>query len=279
MQILKWILIIFLVVLSPLYPIIIHMILRVFYYKFKKLDFPVMPSIKKESLIYRIYIKFPKRYIDDLLLKVPDDFEEYGIRMVCGEQGSGKTITVVYLLQQWARRYENMKVITNMNYSKQDASLLHWKDIMKLNNGTKGVAVVIDEIQTWFSSLQSKDFPIEMLTELSQQRKQRKVILGTAQVFSRIGKPIREQTHIVYVPKTYFGCLTLVRITKSIYWDDQKQEFKKYDGMFFFVHDEEIRGAFDTYLKIEKYKEQGFKSDLERSALQSGNTVILEIPK
>ena len=236
-----------------------------------------MPSVKKESILKRIYIKFPKRFIDDMLNQVPDDFNEYGIRMVCGEQGSGKTITVVYLLMQWAKRYEKMQVITNMNYKHQDAALTHWKDIMGINNGTKGVAVVIDEIQTWFSSLQSKDFPIEMLTELSQQRKQRKVILGTAQVFSRIGKPIREQTHVVYVPKTYFGCLTVVRITKSIYWDDQNQEFKKYDGMFFFVHDDEIRSAFDTYQKIEKYKEQGFKADSERIAmLTNSNPKIIE---
>lgn len=274
MIVLKWILILFIVLLSPLYPVILHIVLRIIYLKLKKTDFPIMPQLKKDSIIKRIYIDFPIRFVSDMLLRVPDDFNEYGIRMVCGEQGSGKTITVVYLLMQWAKRYENMKVITNMNYAYQDAKLEHWKDIMSLNNGTKGVAVVIDEIQTWFSSLQSKDFPIEMLTELSQQRKQRKVILGTAQVFSRIGKPIREQTHLVYVPKTYFGCLTIVRITKSHYWDDNEQKFKKYEGTFFFVHNDEIRNAFDTFQKIEKYKEQGFKSDLERIPLTTVTPII-----
>lgn len=274
MIVLKWILILILIVLSPLYPVILHIIARIIYLKFKKVDFPIMPQLKKDSIIKRIYIDFPIRFVSDMLLRVPDDFNEYGIRMVCGEQGSGKTITVVYLLMQWAKRYENMKVITNMNYAYQHKQLSHWKDIMSLNNGTKGVAVVIDEIQTWFSSLQSKDFPIEMLTELSQQRKQRKVILGTAQVFSRIGKPIREQTHLVYVPHTYFGCVTIVRITKAHYWDDTEQKFKKYEGMFFFVHNDEIRNAFDTYQKIEKYKEQGFKSDLERIPLTTVTPII-----
>jgi hypothetical protein len=277
MFVLKLFFILVLIILIPVYPIFIHFIIRILYYRiFKKYQFPVMPSTTKQSIFNRLYIQFPKRLVNDMLLKVPDDFQEYGIRMVCGEQGSGKTITVVYLLMQWAKRYENMKVITNMNYAHEHAKLSHWKDIMNLNNGTKGVAVVIDEIQTWFSSLQSKDFPIEMLTELSQQRKQRKVILGTAQVFSRIGKPIREQTHIVYVPQTYFGCLTIVRVTKSQYWDDNEQRFKKYDSAFFFVHSDEIRNAFDTFLKIQKYKDTGFKPESERMIKDHVNPIYLK---
>ena len=253
MIILKWFAIITAILLIPIYPVIIHLIGRILYLRiFKKVNFPVYPEYKKPSIFKRLYIQFPIRFVTDMINRVPDDFREYGIRMVCGEQGSGKTITVVYLLQKWAQQYPNMKTITNMNYAHENAQLTHWKDIMTLNNGTKGVAVVIDEIQTWFSSLQSKDFPIEMLTELSQQRKQRKVILGTAQVFSRIGKPIREQTHLVYIPKTYFGCLTHVRITKAHYWNDKEQKFTKYEGSFFFVHTDEIRNAFDTYQKIEK---------------------------
>lgn len=148
-----------------------------------------------------------------------------------------------------------------MNYLHQDGEINHWKELVQNDNGIYGQVEVLDEIQTWFSSLQSKDFPPEMITEISQQRKQRKMIIGTAQVFSRIAKPIREQTTFVYLPVTMFGCFTWVRVSKPRYWDDEKQTFKHYIKHYFFIHTKEVRDAFDTYKKIEKYKADGFKND------------------
>ena len=98
-----------------------------------------------------------------------------------------------------------------------------------------------------------------MITEISQQRKQRKMLVGSAQVFSRIAKPIREQTTFVYLPFTILGCFTVVRVSKPEFWDDEEQKFKKYLRSYFFVHNKKIRESFDTYKKIEKYKEDGFQ--------------------
>ena len=89
--------------------------------------------------------------------------------------------------------------------------------------------------------IQSKDFPVEMLTEITQQRKQRKMIIGTSQVFSRIAKPIREQTYMLYEPTVLFGCITFVRkydVTTDV---DGQASSKKYRGCFFFVQNEKIR--------------------------------------
>ena len=78
-------------------------------------------------------------------------------------------------------------------------------------NGIYGEIDVLDEIQNWFNSLQSKDFPPEMLTEITQQRKQTKMILGTSQVFSRLAKPIREQTYMLYEPTTLFWLFNICK--------------------------------------------------------------------
>ncbi len=137
------------------------------------------------------------------------------------------------------------------------------------SNGKYGVVNVIDEIQSWFSSLQSKDFPPEMLGEISQQRKQRKVIVGTAQVFGRVAKPIREQTSFVYLPFTIAGCLTIVRVSKPIYYDEQTFTFKKYIRTYFFVHTPILRNSFDTYKRIQNYSKDGFKTDLERNNINN----------
>ena len=66
--------------------------------------------------------------------------------------------------------YPKLKIATNYYYTHEDYHINHWKDIINYNNNKYGVIVVLDEIQNWFNSLQSKDFPPEMLTEITQQR-------------------------------------------------------------------------------------------------------------
>lgn len=223
--------------------------------KIKKSD---VPFLKKDSFFKKMFVQLPERLVEDFFDRDPCDFREFGIHMVCGEQGSGKTMTVVYLLREWSRKYPKMQIYTNMFYKYEDGQLKHWKDLLKHNNGTYGIANVLDEIQTWFSNAESKDLPVEVLGEICQQRKQRKATIGTAQVFNRMAKPFREQTSIVYLPKTFFGCLTVVLKSKPDYYDVEKNKFKKYTGFFFFVHTKEYRNAYDTFRKIEKYKDTNF---------------------
>ncbi len=256
---------ILLVILSPvLFIITIDIILIVYYIvieikKGKKI-IKSESKYKKTAWWKKLIVQFPKRLALDIINRNPDEFKEYGLHMFCGEQGSGKTISVVETLLRMKEIYPKVKIRTNMSYKYQDAPLKDWRDLVKNENGEYGQIEVLDEIQTWFSSMESKNFPPEMLTEISQQRKQRKMLVGTAQVFSRIAKPIREQTTFIYCPMTLFGCLTIVRKTKPEYWDDEKQVFKKYIKTYFFVHNSKIRNAFDTYEKIERYSKMGFQT-------------------
>lgn len=265
--------------LSPLFVILGLIFLSFLFYfvkyyiKGKRLKKSVS-TYKKPSIFKRVFLQFPERLVQDLYDSNPDEFKEYGLHMFCGEQGSGKTTSVVHLLQVLKAKYPKCKIRTNMNYLYEDGQITHWKDMVSNSNGIYGQIEVIDEIQTWFNSLQSKDFPPEMLTEISQQRKQRKMLIGTAQVYSRIAKPIREQTTFVYLPFTILGCLTVVRVTKPEYWDDQKQKFTKYIRNYFFVHTDIIRNSFDTYKKIKKYVDTGFKTETEHMDRNSYNNNI-----
>ena len=270
---LKQILTFFLFLLSPVIALVImetisFIIFHIYHYykgyRMKKVDF----VYKKESIFKRLVIQFPQRLSLDVYESDPYAFKEYGLHMFCGEQGSGKTVSVIHKLQDLKHRYPKCKVRTNMCYKHEDEALNHWKQLVSNDNAEYGQIEVLDEIQTWFSSNQSKDFPAEMITEISQQRKQRKMLIGTAQVFSRIGKPIREQTTFVYLPMTIFGCLTIVRVSKPQYFDEETQRFKRYIKTYFFVHTEEIRNSFDTYKKIEKYKDEGFQEKIELKVVQ-----------
>ena len=55
--------------------------------------------------------------------------------------------------------------------------------LKNLENGYFGVIYLIDEIHLEFNSLESKNIDIEVMIEVSQQRKQRKHIIGTSQVY------------------------------------------------------------------------------------------------
>ncbi len=82
--------------------------------------------------------------------------------------------------------------------------------LLTIKNGIRGVIVCMDEMQNWFSSNQSKDFPPQMLEVVTQNRKNRRVIMGTAQSFNRLAKPLREQATEVRKCCTLFGCVTIV---------------------------------------------------------------------
>lgn len=210
------------------------------------------------SKLKRLFIDFPKQLAYDYLTFDPDTFRDYGFHLLTGKQGSGKTITLVYLLRRYQKMYPKLVVKTNMNYKYEQGEITHWKDLVFSNNGIYGEIDVIDEVQNWFSSNQSKDFPPDMLQEITQQRKQRKMIIGTSQVFTRVAKPIRENVYLVYEPRTIFGCLTIVKKYEPIMDDKGTVVQQKPRGMFFFVHTKEIRDSFDTYKKIEKLAQDGF---------------------
>ncbi len=256
-------------------PFIISLIGHFLYFYFvKNMRFKEGESryIGYGSKLKRLIIDLPRQLVIDRFNRDPDHFPEYGVHIIAGKQGSGKSITLTYMLRRYQEMYPRIKIKTNYYYEFEDARIGHWKDVISGTNGIYGEIDVLDEIQNWFNSLQSKDFPVEMLTEITQQRKQTKMILGTSQVFGRIAKPIREQTYMLYEPTTLFGCLTFVRkydITTDI---SGITDTKKYRGCFFFVHDEDLRNSYDTYRKIIDLANEGFKS--EEQQLHNSNMSI-----
>ncbi len=219
---------------------------------------PATRNTKKDGFFKNIFYLFPKQLAYDLINQDPNSFDKFGIHMVVGEQGSGKTMTVAYLLQTWKKKYPLMRIYTNMAYKYEDGELITWKHLLEHNNSIYGIANVIDETKTWWSNKESKDVPPEILGEICQQRKQKKATIGTVQVFSELAKPFRSQCHFIYVPHTIFGCLTIVFKTKAKYYDSENDTFKKYCGFFLFAHTKQLRESYDTYKKIEKYKEVDF---------------------
>lgn len=225
---------------------------------------------KRTNLLKVLFWDFPKRLAADFFNRNPDCFDTYGVHVFCGEQGSGKSIALVHFIKMIKERNPMCRISSNISIDFQDGTITDWKNILQHNNGEFGQVIVLDEIQNWFSSNESKDFPPEMLTEITQQRKQRKIVVGTSQVFTRISKPIREQITLLYKPMTIAGCLTVVRVYKVRLKDDGTVDKMRFMRWYCFVHDDELRNAYDTYEKVSRISLNGFQP---RSEQISGNPV------
>ena len=95
---------------------------------------------------------------------------------------------------------------TNFGLKSQNKELKNWEMLIDYKNGKQGVIVGMDELQNWFSSNDSKNFPPEMLGIITQNRKNRRIILGTSQNFYLLAKAIRSQATEVR------RCTTLFRL-------------------------------------------------------------------
>lgn len=222
---------------------------------------------KKRPLIVRLFWDFPQAWVRDFFARNPDSMNIHGIYVFCGAQGSGKTIAAVEFIRRVLRQFPLIKIRSNIELAFQHGKITNWQEIVNVHNGEIGQIDFLDEIQNWFSSNESKDFPPEMLQEITQERKKHKVIVGTSQVFTRMAKPLREQTTYLCLPTTFFGCLTVVRVYKPELDDTGKMISKKFVRMYCFVHDDDLRQSYNTWERVERLTMKGFKSAVERSAM------------
>lgn len=243
-------------------------------YSGKKIPHRKYPSIwSQHSLPRRLLIDFPAAFVHDLLTSDPDAFpmDKTGLIIFEGEQGSGKTVSAVWYMDMLRKMFPKLSVMSNVGLSFADTRLDDWEDIVFKNNGVYGQVVFLDEIQNYFNCLDSAKFPPEMIQEICQQRKQRKCIIGTVQVFNRVAKPIREQTRYIVKPRTLFGCLTIMSVFKPHFDDNATVDRAMRVKTHIFVHTPEIRSAYDTFETVKLHALHGFKPRSEMIIDQNSN--------
>lgn len=223
----------------------------------------------------------------------PDYFDPDGLCVFAGPQGSGKTISAVNYIYNLMEAYPKCKLVTNVWLTDypivrfdewwgirgldedvtglSDEELFHLyvqenrvfefvdnDDFQKYGNEDFGMIFFVDEIQLYLNSLESKNINMEVLTQISQQRKQRKHIVATSQVFGRMAKPLREQFSSVMICDNYFGFLQRNRLLDRDGLDGDNSTGTNLTGkirkIFWWIHDPEMYGRYDTYQVIERGK-------------------------
>lgn len=218
--------------------------------------------IKQPNFLKKLFILAPAQVVRDLLNRPPDFFKPQGLIIFEGRQGSGKTSTMTREIMLLQQQYPKCKVITNFGYTKQDDELKHWKQLITYKNGYMGVIVGMDELQNWFSSKQSATFPPEMLSVVTQNRKNRRVIFGTAQNFYMLAKDIRTQCTELRSCLTLLGCITIVHRRQPVTNSAGEVEKLRHLGWYWYVHSSEQRESYDTWKAIESLAVSGFKDPL-----------------
>lgn len=232
--------------------------------------------VHKSNLLVKLFWEVPKQFIEDLFSRESDFFSYQGLIIFEGRQGNGKTIGMVEFVSRIQTEFPKCKCITNLDYAKEDTKLKDWRMLMDYKNGKKGVVVLMDELQNWFSCNDSKNFPPEMLGVITQNRKNRRLILGTSQNFYLLSKAIRSQCTEVRRCATLLGCLTIVRRFEPILDSEGNVVKFKNRGMYCFVHNKDLRESYDTWKVIENLRKSGFKEDGERiiEYSQTNNYVV-----
>ena len=257
----------------PLYFVLICILLILiscaFYYvkgllKGKRVPKGNRRRLVKPSLLKKIFLLMPKQYIEDLFSRPADFFPYQGMIIFEGRQGSGKTISMVRYMKDMQYEFPDALCTTNLAYTDENKPLKTWTMLIDYKNGYKGVIVAMDELQNWFSSNDSKNFPPEMLSLITQNRKNRRIILGTSQNFYLLAKAIRSQATEVRRCATYFGCLTVVRRLEPILDSEGNVVEWKKRGIYCFVHDKELRDSYNTWKVIENLRKSGFKENVNR---------------
>lgn len=257
------------------------------YAKFKRLNFQYkLLQICKKIESYDIpvieipILRFFSKFIDFIRWKIYDflmllingrKFNLYGLTIFCGRQGGGKTISMVEYLDRMKERYPDCKIVTNFNYIRQDMPFTDWRQFTEVRNGLDGVIFAIDELQNEYNSNNWQDFPEELLSTVTMQRKQRIKIVATSQVFTRVVKQLREQCYEVVECKTILGRWTRQKCFDADDYNaivdnlSPERKFKtRKKWKYSFIQSNNIRNLFDSYAVVESIKNKDYIKRNER---------------
>lgn len=150
----------------------------------------------------------------------PERMPTDGIICFCGEQGSGKTLSAMHYVYKLASAFPRIQICTNVGITwdlENDIIPYEGPDqMLRLNNGDYGIIFFLDEMHIEFNSLESKGMDSHIFELVSQQRKARKHIVGTSQVFGRLAKPFREQFKYAVCCDNFCGLIFRQRIFKAM---------------------------------------------------------------
>lgn len=179
-----------------------------------------------------------------------------GARVYKGFQGDGKTLSLIHdffeLIEQFpdCKKFGNVKLTGVPGYQiiESDDDL---NRALMCANGAQGVVIVLDEAQLFFSKRNGISF--ESLTAICQNRKDRRRILMTSQIWEDLDIPLRKQVDEVVKCRNYLGFIQFNQVFngRTLRWSKQDNDWvadKKYS--YIYKHNQDLYDRYDTFQKI-----------------------------
>lgn len=218
----------------------------------------------------------PRKLLQTVVYKLrfardnPDYFYPAGIWVFCGPQGSGKTLSAVKCLREMCNQYPKAMVVSNLVINNLDRPVIPFEDysqLSELSNGVEGIIFLLDEIHVLWNSLESKEIPVSEMACFCQMRKDRRVILGTSQVYGRIAKPIREQLQFIVNCRNFLNLIQFNQILDPAEAVENNGHVdSKIIGTQCWFHSPDLYESYDTLFKIKKALRGGKKNERNRGA-------------
>lgn len=206
------------------------------------------------------------------------DVHIYGIYGFFGLPGKGKTMAMSKYLRDMRKRYgDKIYIMTNYCYDDQDFVFSSWKDLLK--DYDKPLICAWDEVQNEFNSRDFKNFPISLLTLLTQVRKKNGIqLLYTAQRWHFVDKNFRSLSFGCYECKTFLGAYTYAKMYDPVDYDhlcsesdyEKRRKIKplKYID---FVQTEDLRNCYDSYKMLETAKTKDYMDRTEIAKIDASS--------
>lgn len=179
-----------------------------------------------------------------------------GSRVYVGKQGSGKSLSLTFDVIQLQKEFPNCIIFSNMmitglknfNLIETDADVVR---ALSVRNGSDGVCVVLDEAHLYFGK--KSGISLDVLTAISQQRKDRRTIWFTSQIWEELDISLRKQVKTIVSCKCLLNKIQINSVSngESLHYDKLHSCYAAdHIGTIIFKHSQELYDRYDTLQKI-----------------------------
>lgn len=211
--------------------------------------------------------------------RTPDDKKAFpvGSRVYFGHQGQGKSLAMVAYAFKLKHDYPRCVVFSNMilhgidyHLIKEDSDV---KTALSYQNGAYGVLVLLDEAHLYFNK--KNGISLDVLTAISQQRKDRRRIVFSSQIWEELDISLRKQV------KEIVRCKKLFNMIIQTVQDGETLRYNKLESTYeadkirteIFKMNDEYFSRYNTYQKIVTNEEyDGMRA---RAAPSAPSTVVI----
>lgn len=178
-----------------------------------------------------------------------------GTRVYKGFQGSGKTLSMVKYALDITEAFPKCHLYSNIKIKNNKSQLIenttHLKKALEDQNGDNGVLILLDEAHLFFNK--KTGISLDVLTAISQQRKDRKRLVFSSQIWEELDISLRKQVKEVINCRCIFS-----KIQINTLQDGEKLTYDKLEGAYIapkirteiWKHNDELYNVYDTYQKI-----------------------------